>query len=265
MAGTDQFDEFENGEKLGTPLFVSLVFHGLLFASALIVPSILGRGNQDTWGGSGIGGGDAMNANLVSSIPLPANPEGKNVLATESKGVTQSEPKPLEKEPDAIKIPEKDSKIKASKRPTTPTAQKPPHEVASLDNRIPFGEGGPVSGPYGAFSSTNAKGGFGFTGGGGDFGTMYSYYVDQVRRKVSENWMKYEVDPNISSARRVYIYFEITRSGSPSNIKVEQSSGIPSLDQSATRALQRIDTFGPLPAGYNGSKVSVEFWFDYKR
>jgi protein TonB len=49
------------------------------------------------------------------------------------------------------------------------------------------------------------------------------------------------------------------------NIKVEQSSGIPSLDQSATRALQRIDTFGPLPAGYNGNYVSVEFWFDYKR
>jgi protein TonB len=46
---------------------------------------------------------------------------------------------------------------------------------------------------------------------------------------------------------------------------VEQSSGVPSLDQSATRALQRIDTFGDLPREYAGSKVSVEFWFDYKR
>jgi periplasmic protein TonB len=40
---------------------------------------------------------------------------------------------------------------------------------------------------------------------------------------------------------------------------------VPSLDYSATRALQRIDTFGPLPPGYNGNKVSVEFWFDYKK
>jgi hypothetical protein len=31
------------------------------------------------------------------------------------------------------------------------------------------------------------------------------------------------------------------------------------------RALQRIDTFGPLPNDYNGSNVAVEFWFDYKR
>ena len=53
--------------------------------------------------------------------------------------------------------------------------------------------------------------------------------------------------------------------GSPTNVQVEQSSGVPSLDQSAVRALQRIDTFGPLPSDYSGNKVSVEFWFDYKR
>lgn len=264
MAGTEQFEEFENNEKLGTPLVVSIVLHGLLFASALFLPAILGHRGDDSWGGSGSSGGDAMSANLVSSIPLPANRDATNVLATESKGLTQSEPKPVAKEPDAIPIPDKDVKIKASKTPTTPTNKKPV-EVAKLDNRVPFGEGGPVSGPYGAFSAANTKGGFGFTGGGGDFGSKYSWYVDQVRRKVSENWMKYEVDPNISSARRVYIYFEITRGGSPANIKVEQSSGIPSLDISATRALQRIDTFGPLPPGYNGSSVSVEFWFDYRR
>jgi protein TonB len=264
MAGTERFDELENSEGLKTPLVVSVVLHSLLFASALLLPGFLGRGSQDSWGGSGIGGGEAMNANLVSSIPLPANPQATNVLATESKGLTQSEPKPQVKEPDAIKIPDKDVKIKASKTPTTPTNRKPV-EVASLENKVPFGEGGPVSGPYGSFTATNAKGGFGFNGGGGDFGNKYSWYVDQVRRKVSENWMKYEVDPNISTARRVYIYFEITRGGAPANIRVEQSSGIPSLDQSATRALQRIDTFGPLPPGYGGSMVAVEFWFDYRR
>jgi protein TonB len=73
------------------------------------------------------------------------------------------------------------------------------------------------------------------------------------------------VDPGISDARRVYVTFDIMRDGHPENVQVEQSSGVPSLDQSAVRALQRIDTFGPLPSDYSGSKVSVEFWFDYKR
>jgi len=78
--------------------------------------------------------------------------------------------------------------------------------------------------------------------------------------------MKYEIDPTISSSsRRVYIVFDIMSSGEPTNVQIEQSSGVPSLDQSAIRALQRIDSFGPLPRGYRGSKVSVEFWFDYKR
>jgi hypothetical protein len=31
------------------------------------------------------------------------------------------------------------------------------------------------------------------------------------------------------------------------------------------RAVQRIDTFGTLPTEYSGNKVTVEFWFDYKK
>ena len=86
-----------------------------------------------------------------------------------------------------------------------------------------------------------------------------------VNQKVSENWLRYEIDPRIQSGNRVYVTFDIDRSGHPSHIQIEQSSGVPSLDTSALRALQRIDTFGPLPQEYAGNKVSVEFWFDYKR
>ena len=86
-----------------------------------------------------------------------------------------------------------------------------------------------------------------------------------IQEKVSENWLKYEVDPGITTAQRVYVTFDIARDGHPYNVQVEQSSGVPSLDQSAVRAVQRIDTFGPLPQDYSGNKVSVEFWFDYSK
>ena len=56
----------------------------------------------------------------------------------------------------------------------------------------------------------------------------------------------------------------MARDGHPSNVRIEQSSGVPSLDISALQALQRIDTFGPLPADYPDNKISVEYWFDYK-
>ena len=69
----------------------------------------------------------------------------------------------------------------------------------------------------------------------------------------------------LKAAGAVYITFDIARDGHPANVQVEQSSGVPSLDISAVRALQRIDTFGPLPQDYSGGKISVEYWFDYKK
>ena len=202
---------------------------------------------------------------MVSSVPLPSTPaKTENVLANESKGVAKSQPKIEEKEPDAIAIQGKDTKIKP-KKPPTPTKEKPKPAPEPETNQVAFGEGGPVSGPYGSFAAGGAKGGFGISGSGGDFGTKYGWYVQIVQRKVSENWLKYEVDPRITSAQRVYITFDVARDGHPYNVRVEQSSGVPSLDVSATRALQRIDTFGPLPPDYGGSKISVEYWFDYSK
>jgi len=252
---------FFEHDRWGRNLAWSAGLH-VAIAGFIVLYAVFGPGGRGgTWGAGG--GGDAMGVTLVSSVPLPASAvQTQNVLANESKGLTQSLPKAVEKEPDAIPIADKNAKSKP--KPRSSASQKPqPEEEAS--NVVPFGEGGPVSGPYGTFNAGGAKGGFGFTGGGGDFGSRYAWYVRVVQQKVSENWLKYEVDARITEAQRVYVTFDIGRDGHPSSVQVEQSSGVPSLDQSAVRALQRIDTFGPLPGDYSGNKVSVEFWFDYKR
>jgi len=276
-------DIFTHRESWRSPLAWSLALHGILFGSLVLWGAVLTRSGAG-WGSSSVEGG-AISASLVNSIPLPATQtQTDNILANQSKGLAQSLPpeKAAQPTPEAVPIP--DSHVKArpapleqpveQPKPTHPSPaqtakaqpKRPVQPVPPQSNVVPFGEGGPVSGPYGAFSATNAKGGFGFTGSaGGDFGTRFAWYVDAVRRKVSENWFEYEVDPNVHSANRVFITFEITRSGQPNNVQISQSSGIPSLDTSAARAIQRIDTFGPLPRDYPGSKVSVEFWFDYRR
>ena len=60
--------------------------------------SALRRGRCRTVSGEGWGaggGGDAMGVTLVSNVPLPANPvTDAKCLANESKGMTQSQPKP---------------------------------------------------------------------------------------------------------------------------------------------------------------------------
>jgi len=238
-------------------------FHIGLTALIFLYTTVFTGPHGEGWGGGG--GGSAIGVSLVSSVPLPAPAaQTPNVLANESKGVTKSEPKPEVKEPDAIEIQGKDTKVKPKKTPTA-TKEKPKPAPEEETNQVAFGEGGPVSGPYGSFAAGGAKGGFGVTGSGGDFGTKYAYYVRIIQQKVSDNWLKYEVDPRITTSQRVYITFDVARDGHPFNVQVEQSSGVPSLDVSATRALQRIDTFGPLPPDYSGSKISVEYWFDYSK
>ena len=259
-ADTDIFLEHGN---LGRPLALSVGLH-LALTGIIVLFGVILPGRPGAMWGAG-GGGDAIGVSLVSTIPLPASSvQTQNVLANESKGLSKSQPQEKHEEPDAIPIPDKATKIKP-KPVTSASKAKPKPEPEEETNQVPFGQGGPVSGPYGTFSAAGAKGGFGFQGGGGDFGSAYAWYVRVVQQKVSENWLKYEVDPSIHQANRVYVLFDINRSGQPTNVQIEQSSGVPSLDQSAARAIQRIDTFGPLPAQYAGNKVTVEFWFDYKR
>ena len=259
-ADTEIFFEHSH---LAKPLMWSTGLHLGFWGFVLLLGLVL-HGNRGAGWGAG-GGGDAIGVALVSNVPLPANPtQTQNVLANESKGLTLSRPELQQVEPEAIPIPGKNAKVKP-KPVTSASKQKTQPQPEPETNEVPFGGGGPVSGPYGTFNAAGAKGGFGFSGGGGDFGNRYAWYVRVVQQKVAENWLKYEVDPRIQSANRVYVTFDINRAGQPTNVRVEQSSGVPSLDQSALRALQRIDTFGPLPSDYSGGKVSVEFWFDYKR
>ena len=248
---------FEERDRWTGAIVVSTGLHVLLFGGALIA-GYLTSPRGTSWGGSE--SGSAIPANLVSAVPLPQPQQPtQNIVATESKGITQSVPEKVPEEANAVPIPEKEVKRPPKKTAVTQAPQNPRPVTPPQDNVVPYGQGGPISGPYGAFKATNVKGGFSFQSG--DFGSRYGWYVQVVNNKVSNNWYTVDVGQG-ALGHRVYILFDIERDGSPSNVRIEQSSGIPALDQSAVRAVQRIDTFGPPPSG---NKVSVEFWFDYQR
>ena len=119
---------------------------------------------------------------MVSTVPIAANPtSSQNVLANESKGLTKSEPKVEQPpEPDAIEIQGKKTKLKPPKKPETTTKEKAQPQPEEETNQVAFGEGGPVSGPYGSFSAGGAKGGLSFSGGTGDLFRMESKMIAVV-------------------------------------------------------------------------------------
>ena len=249
---------FYEKDQWQRPLLLSLGFHALVGLAIFALGFVMERRGDD-WGSNQ---GESMTVQLAAAVPIPHPEESANVVANESKGMTESvpQPKPVETE-DGISIP--GQVVKPAVKKTIPEATVRPRPIPTPETAVPYGQGGPVSGPYGSFAAPHTNGGFSFQNA--DFGSRFSWYVQKVNRTVSDHWYQVEVDPRVSNARRVYLTFDIDRSGAPSNVRVEQTSGVPSLDQSAMRALQRIDTFGPLPPEYTGSKVSVEFWFDYQR
>jgi TonB family protein len=251
------------------PLFWSLILHSLLFGSLAVSTIMSHRG--DLWGGAG--GGGAVSVKLVggmAGVPLP-RPETvtTNRVVDESKGLYKSEPKPKPKEipPDATPIP-KFTKEKQPQYVTRPskTLEDP---TPPPQNAVPYGQGGSPSVPYaqfgmGAGAATNA--GMGFSGpGGGDFAGRFSWYVDAVRNRVSSNWVQSSVDSSLPFAPRAVISFDILRNGSVANVQILESSGNASVDRSGMRAIQGSNPMQPLPNEYSGNKVSVEFWFDFRR
>jgi TonB family protein len=89
------------------------------------------------------------------------------------------------------------------------------------------------------------------------FGSRYGWYVQLVKAKVALAW--HAPTDNNAAGHRVQIAFNIQPDGSPSNVRVEQSSGVPVLDESAIRAIQRIDSFGPPPTHQS---IAVQCVFD---
>ena len=250
---------FEERDKWAGPILLSVGLHALLVLVAL-VGGYLSISQGHAWGGET--SGSAVQANLVSDVPLP-HPQTtptKNILATDSKGLTQSVPEKVQPEPDAIPIPDKT--VRKTLKPAITQAPDVHHPITPPQNQtVPYGQGGPINVSYGSFTIGSIQGGFSFEG---DFGTRFAYYVNQIQRKIYETWHPAEIGAT-GQGHRAFISFDISKDGSPGNIQIEQSSSIPALDQSAYRALQRIDTFGPLPQGYSGSYLHVKLVFEPPR
>jgi protein TonB len=236
---------------------------GLIAAVGL---SVWIQRSGNPWGG--IGGGDSgTKVNLVSSagIPMPKpDVPAPTDTVDPTKGLAKEEPKPKEEpKTDATNIKkfEKEKPLPPTKKSKVFGPKTPPP-----DNATPYGKGGQMNVPTGYSQTPGASSsGVAVQGeGGGDFATRYGWYVESVKRAISQNWIQTSIDPSIRAARRAHsvVTFRINRNGSVTNIRLDNSSGNRSMDDSATRALLSIDKFPTLPSDYSGSYVDVTFDFD---
>lgn len=267
-------------DRIGAPAVGSLMLHAGVVGAIVLYVFFVGRFHGGIWGNNESAPG-AIQATLVSAaptIPLPSEQKPTdNVLATQTPSPAPAPPAPEKTvatpPPDAIPIPEKqksqpkvkqapqksEAPVKPEPRKTvTPTSTKHAQPVSNQQNRANYGEAAQTNIPRSMTSNPNGNNPVAVNGG--DFGSRFPWYVELIRRKTAQNWLVQEVSPSTPAGAKVYLSFVVSRDGSPSQIRIAQSSGSPSLDTSCLRAVQRVDSYGPLPGGYNGNTLSVSYY-----
>jgi protein TonB len=255
LEGAEQLERELTPDPIAAPAAGSLALHGALFAGLLLYGFLSGFLHRNPWGNPGAGG--AIQVSLVSSaIPLPSDqPPNKNVLSTETPSQAPAEPTPKAKQAvdeTAIPFSGKQEKLKPENARKTQQHQPQP------DNRAQFGEQAGSILPRSTMAQPgSASSPVSITNG--DFGSRFGWYVEIIKRKVSQNWNRYEVDPHTAKGAMAEIYFRINRQGAPSNFKINTASGSPTLDRSCLLATQRVDTFGDLPRESNDQWLDVTY------
>lgn len=257
-----------NTEELDLKPFLgySAFFHFALTVTLLL--SVWVQRNRIPWGGVGGSGDSGVKVNLVSSaaIPMP-QPD----VATDSntvdptKGLAKEEPKKPEPIADATKIPKFD---KLKPPPPSKPSKTLENKTPPPPNAVPYGKGGQMSVPTGYGSEPgpmSSSAGVSIGGqGGAEFAGRYPWYVASVTKRVQDNWMQNTIDPAVRAARTAHaiVVFTILRDGTVKDIRLSQSSGNRSMDDSGMRALFSIDKMPALPSDWRGQSVDVTFDFD---
>lgn len=258
-------------------LTISSIGHGVLLLLVAVSGYLNFRGQQ--WDAAG-GGSDSIKVNLVGNtgLPMPKEPSlNDSQVVDPSKSLWKADvqpepPKPQpQKEvepPDLKKVPDFQTMEKFNKKPPpprrrdvlAPKVENPPNAVPGPHYGTPNLPVGPSTIPGSSPAAGTALQGQ----GGSDFGARYPWYVAAMRRRISQNWQQNTIDPGIRAARqaKTTVTFRIYKDGTVKDLKITQSSGNQSMDNSAWRAMLGANNMPPLPNDYSGSYVDVTFDFD---
>lgn len=91
----------------------------------------------------------------------------------------------------------------------------------------------------------------------------FPYYLRLMTQKIRRNWR----NPYVGEADSVLctIYFRIQRDGTVNDPRVEKSSGEPSFDRAALRAVINSSPLPNLPPDFSEPRLTVHLDFEYRR
>ena len=278
--------ESPTAEKVPQGFALALTLHALVFVT-IAAAAWLSHKSNIHWGERDPLAG-AMQVSAVSSLPLAPRQrfEDHKVLTSEHPSIAPTpppptpeaaKPKPLPAPPKAEPPPRPNEVLLRNKpeppkptAPTKPASTKPaastrPTETPAPPTRTPpapptpkatTGETSGIQIPQSILQAKNGTSAVSIEER--SFGDRFAYYVKLINQAILRSKQQ-EPDGPETRGKRTVLKFSIDRDGAPSDVEVTTRSGSPALDLATQRAIQRIDTFGPLPAGYSHVTVNVGY------
>lgn len=264
--------------KFKTTLLLSVALHASLAAIIIVQPARKGSGEMTYYvdlvnlGGGGKGGGrggPAGGGNAAPAVAAGPAAEGDAALIEEKGGGVKN--LTVEKEfKSPLRYPDKESRKKVEDDKMVTVVRKDRTTVASRAETV-------ASATQGTGLKTGISGGGGGGSGGPGSGSgdgwgdglggyfPHAYYIDLLRNRISSSWYNSLVAPGLKGKYVTGVYFIIGRDGGVSDLRVERSSGIDSLDLSARRAIENAAPFAPLPNDFSSQFLIVHFEFEWEK
>lgn len=171
----------------------------------------------------------------AAAVPTPPKPEPEG-MRVEPKPVQPSKKPPKKAEPKADPVPQV-----AEDTPPTP-------DPGALQPAVEDPAPGAVSGGGSSVAPME----------GGD--DAFAWYRASVTASLFSHWQRPFVS-GLGQAVETRVVFDIQRDGTVRNLRVENSSGVPSLDRSALRAVSDAAPLPPLPATWKEPVLPAGFVF----
>jgi protein TonB len=251
-------DILDEHERFGGPLFFSVSLHVGVILLAVGYTLYLNR-SQTKIGDEMLGRGVAVAVTPVDTIPIPRRQGPQNPVANDTQSVVPPKPEKQEavqRQPEkAIPIPDQEKPKKREDRPRRQQTYQQPTPPNQIATRLPQAAVNPM------YSMNNGGNGVGISPNS-VLGQRFGWYAEMIRKIIARNWSTNGLAGHQASA--AVIGFTIARDGSIRDIRLEQSSGNPTIDNTALRAVYSSSPLPALPPQYDRDTAPAEFTFDLR-
>ncbi len=255
-----RLDILDERDPLALPFFGAILIHAGVIALLFFGWYWMNR-TRETFGEQHPAGGPAYAVSAVKNIPIPQREAPPNPVASDTQSMVPTAPAKQEQQktpppPDKNTFDLAEKLKKQAPKPVQKQQYTPPAPANQVYSRSRQALSNPM------YSQQSGAGQVGI-GPNSPLGNRLGWYAEIVRQRIAQNWATNGLDARTKSQPAI-VNFYIMRDGSIRTPQILQSSGNPTIDNTALRAVYSANPLPALPPQITESYISAQFTFNLR-